>query len=562
MLLSTEDAKDFFRLHASLIRFVQVQAHRSEKRKGKPKALAKLSPDERFELHRRFAEDPEGYVAAYLEGNPDRLPAAELAEVAAWKRAVAGKLLFLRQLKKHFIVVEAGEDARVFGVWGLVEPIEDMLSQRLPVLGEGTLLPFRGKIVCDGLISAYRMLLGPGMRKNFEDLYRAAKRDGLVLTTFDAPPPAPVKRKATKRATASSGKKTKADALRRLVASLRKRLGEFRKERAQLCRFEDETLPAFQAWLDQRFGKEREEVFRLREEIDDLQEALDRLDFGPRPRCPAGADVVEAVLAEVRAQSGHGADDEEEDLLDEPPVELMEALFETYMEGARGVDLLSLDEKEVERAFEEFRETFRHAAEGNQAAFERSLLGIGADRSPGHVKAVNAAYRRVAKRLHPDKHADHDEETTELWETLRQAKAALDLAAIERVETEWRLLRGEAFVEGDEAGLKTLQGQLRLDFAELKALRRELETHPMWGRKEEKPPKDLERSIRSEILEELRDLRDWKQILELRLEGFRRRSARRPARKSAARKGKKPKAAPKDAPVRDEAGPDQMEFGF
>ncbi len=557
MLLPPKDVEDFFRLHSQLLAFIHIQSHPTGKRAKKPKPFDCLFPNEIYQLHKRFAEDHAAWIAAYLKADPDRLPASELAEVAAWKDAVTGRFIFLRQLKKHLIVIETEEQARVFGVLGLHTLIKNLFPVPLPALGECTLLPFRGKIVCDGMIWAYPISLGAEMRRGFEDIYRLAKLDGSIITTFDSSSADSTRTTTTKRAAPT---KKKVDPLQRLAALLRKRLVEYRKERKLLLEFESEVLPAFDTWLNQNFSKERKEETLLHDEIVALQEEIDRLSFGPGRKAAAEFKAVKDALAEINSRGRKSAEDENKDddtPLTEPPMSLLKALFEAYMLEVRGVDPAEMDEKEMEAAFEQFRETFRHAADGNHAAIERTLLGVGADRSPEHIKEVNSAYRRIAKRIHPDKTANYDEVASELWEALRKGKIALDLKVIKRVEIEWRVHQGEAFVKDDEPGLKTLQAQLREDLAGLKDLRQELETHPMWGREEKTPSKELEQFIRTDILAGLESLRRWKSNLELHREYLRKRFERqvRASKKSTAKKSRTTKTAAKSKSTRSKPNP-------
>jgi hypothetical protein len=543
MLLPPDDAKDFFRLHASLMGFLMEPR---KKRKGARPATnyQKLSIADRFNLHARFASNAAREIEAYLSVNPDRLPSPDLAEIAAWKEVVAGDFVFFRQLKNHHVVIEANRNSRVFLVVGLTQPLEAILRQPIPAVGNTTLLPFRGQIVCDGVISSPRIAFGANLRSGYNELYQTAKKNGELISQLgtaakskNAPPS---KKPAAKKA---------ANPLQRLVASVAKRLREYREERAALKRFEDDVVPAFQAWVETRFKKEREEAFALQIEIDDLQETLFRLHEG----ASESLDEIRAGVKEERetmnAARAEGAP------MPPPPDDMMEDLFETFLQQTRGLDPWDLDEEEYERTYAGFRESFRHAADGNKTAFERSLLGLVADRSPGHVKLVNSAYRRVAKMLHPDKHSDHDEDTKELWELLRQAKEGNDLETIERIETEWRILRSAAFAETDTPRLKQLQSQLRDDFHDLKDLREHLEAHPMWGATSAKPTKAIEKRVKREIAEEVRELQFLKRAMEARVS-----IVSRMARKTGPTKKPTKKTAPKKAPGKAED--DQLDFGF
>jgi hypothetical protein len=176
MLLPADDAKDFFRLQASLMGFLMEPR---KKRKGARPATEyqKLSIADRFNLHARFASNAAREIEAYLSVNPDRLPATDLAEIAAWKDVVSGSFVFFRQLKNHHVVIEANRNSRVFLVVGLTQPLEAILRQPIPAVGSTTLLPFRGQIVCDGVISSPRIAFGANLRSGYNEIYQTAKEN-------------------------------------------------------------------------------------------------------------------------------------------------------------------------------------------------------------------------------------------------------------------------------------------------------------------------------------------------------------------------------------------------
>ena len=50
---------------------------------------------------------------------------------------------------------------------------------------KATLLPWKGQIVCDGLIAPYSVILGSGIVRNAEDAYRQAKADRGIITSLE-----------------------------------------------------------------------------------------------------------------------------------------------------------------------------------------------------------------------------------------------------------------------------------------------------------------------------------------------------------------------------------------
>lgn len=73
------------------------------------------------------------------------------------------------------------EDTEVYMVLGLYSTWEEMLAyQPVPVLLEAVLLPFRDKIVTDGLVIPYNISFGRGYAAEFKDIYMDAKKSGRI----------------------------------------------------------------------------------------------------------------------------------------------------------------------------------------------------------------------------------------------------------------------------------------------------------------------------------------------------------------------------------------------
>jgi hypothetical protein len=124
---------------------------------------------------------------SFIEENPAGLPPEDLALARSWDRRVAGDFYIFRYLKKYTIVIDQSEHARVYGVLGLVSPIEDVVPTPLPTLARMTLLPFEGRITYDGLLAPYNVYFGSGIRGNLNDIYRLASERGAIITSLEAP---------------------------------------------------------------------------------------------------------------------------------------------------------------------------------------------------------------------------------------------------------------------------------------------------------------------------------------------------------------------------------------
>lgn len=122
-------------------------------------------------------------IDAYVKENPDGLTSEELDIIGKWKRFVAGKFYVFRYLKDHTIFI--GE-SKIYRVLGLYEPFDDVFhGQPPPIYIETVLLPFKGKIIYDGLCSRYSIYFGKGIRSSLNEEYMKAKQNGRIIIALD-----------------------------------------------------------------------------------------------------------------------------------------------------------------------------------------------------------------------------------------------------------------------------------------------------------------------------------------------------------------------------------------
>ena len=123
------------------------------------------------------------YIDAYVRENPDRMPAEDLQIVQRWTAAVVGEFYIHRFLKQHTIFL--GESS-VYAVVGLYDPLPYIYRERpLPIMVKAVLLPFKGRIVYDGVFETYSIQFGSGIRAELQRFYMAAKRKGQIITSLD-----------------------------------------------------------------------------------------------------------------------------------------------------------------------------------------------------------------------------------------------------------------------------------------------------------------------------------------------------------------------------------------
>lgn len=192
MNLSREDADLFFKLMWA------VQFYVNERLKVVPPVSSReryktLAQEPKMKVRKALYEHID-LLDAFIAENPAKLSPEELEIVASWKQFMAGDFYIFKFLKRHTIFVPAkGDSSYVYGVLGLYDTIEDIFYGRpLPVLVKVVLLPFKGRIVYDGLFEGYASIFfGPGIRGSLNETYQRAKQNGRIIESFEPGAAAP-----------------------------------------------------------------------------------------------------------------------------------------------------------------------------------------------------------------------------------------------------------------------------------------------------------------------------------------------------------------------------------
>jgi hypothetical protein len=99
----------------------------------------------------------------------------------ALSRAIYGQFIFLKKYKNWYAFQHV-KTGRYFAALGLTSPIEEMIEDFSII--ETALVPFKGRIVCDGLIVNKNILLGKNMMADCRDGYLQAKKSGDLVQTL------------------------------------------------------------------------------------------------------------------------------------------------------------------------------------------------------------------------------------------------------------------------------------------------------------------------------------------------------------------------------------------
>jgi hypothetical protein len=175
---------------------------------------------------------------------PAHLSDDELDIVRSWRHLVAGRFYVFRELKKYTVFLSTDKQPVAYGVLALSQPFEDLIGPHLPVLTQTVLLPFKNRIVYDGLMSSYNVSFGPGIRRNLNEDFKTAKaRHGIVTSLPISATPMPAKAPKAKPVPKPPSREEKDESLAVIVGLTdqfcRDHLNE---EYAVLCRMLAEKL--------------------------------------------------------------------------------------------------------------------------------------------------------------------------------------------------------------------------------------------------------------------------------------------------------------------------------
>lgn len=198
MLLSPQEADQFFKVHRSLMCFVNDRLGVIPDIQT-PDEFSALAAETRLEVRDAFLDELD-LLELFVDANPFDLSDEDLEIVASWRHQVSGKFFLFRQLKKHMVFLATEEPPVAYGVLALTDPFEDLVGPNFPIWAETVLLPFNGKIVYDGLLSSFNISYGGGIKRSLNESYKEAKeRLGIVTSLpIEARPVVPYKPKKSK----------------------------------------------------------------------------------------------------------------------------------------------------------------------------------------------------------------------------------------------------------------------------------------------------------------------------------------------------------------------------
>lgn len=181
-VLPEEDAALFYDLWFPLLDYVNEKRHINDLHDLR--LQSELDPAEVKKIANVLWENTD-LIDEYLAGPGRELLPEHRSILAGWKHCVTGRFVLERHLKKGSILISM-DGKSVYQVRGINSSWEEMFFyMQPPVMIDATLLPYRGIITSDGLVSSLPVSFGGGIKKEFREIYSSAKTRKQILTSLD-----------------------------------------------------------------------------------------------------------------------------------------------------------------------------------------------------------------------------------------------------------------------------------------------------------------------------------------------------------------------------------------
>jgi hypothetical protein len=182
MKLGKKDIEEFFKLHKSLLLYVNNKKHLI-------KGLSSISdlqiaPFEKIAELRNMAVNDLTLIDSLIKENPFEFTDKELKTIECWKEGIFDTF-FIVKYEKDMAIFYHPETKKCYGVLSLNDQLEDMLGPYIPRIVHAWLISFKDRIIYDGLIAPYNITVGRGMGKNIQAEHKEAVVKHGVLTSFD-----------------------------------------------------------------------------------------------------------------------------------------------------------------------------------------------------------------------------------------------------------------------------------------------------------------------------------------------------------------------------------------
>ena len=187
MNLSAKDAELFYKLTAALFLHVNSRLKVCENNTISIKNFFDWPMKEKVEIRRALYENIQ-LIDSFVKENPFDLSSEELEIAKSWKHFESGSFYVIRFLANYAVFLDTENSPLAYGVVGIMDPIDKVFLDPPPIMVNACLLPFKGKIIYDGLIGTHNIHFGAGIRRNLNHSYQESKARFGIITSLPFSP--------------------------------------------------------------------------------------------------------------------------------------------------------------------------------------------------------------------------------------------------------------------------------------------------------------------------------------------------------------------------------------
>jgi len=181
MNLSGKEANHFFKLMWALQYFVNCKLKIHSKIKNVTD-YANCDIEKKANVRKALYENI-NIIESFVRENPENLSKNDLSIVSNWKKYVGGQFYIERFLKKYTVFIQ---DEKVYGVLGLQQSLNELIHRsNLPLYVHTFLLPFKKKIIYDGLFGQHNISFGGGIKRELKETYMRAKQNNRIIDCLE-----------------------------------------------------------------------------------------------------------------------------------------------------------------------------------------------------------------------------------------------------------------------------------------------------------------------------------------------------------------------------------------
>ena len=182
MQLSQSEADYFFHLFKPLLIYTNQKFHINSGMK-EPEDIEKYPFEEIAKVRGLLYKNPEIFDN-FIQENIEKLSSEDVLIIESWKGFIQSNFFVFRYLKKYTIFLSVDEPYKAYGVRSLYSPFEEIIGSSVPILVETVLLPFKDKIVSDGIFQSSKIFFGSGIRSSLKQNYEEAKTRFGIITSL------------------------------------------------------------------------------------------------------------------------------------------------------------------------------------------------------------------------------------------------------------------------------------------------------------------------------------------------------------------------------------------